>query len=386
MDELGIRLAELAEEAAAGARPPGPAAARRRGRRRRLERGAGTLLLVVALLAGLVGLDRWVGPAPPTAGVAGGGSAPPVTWLPFEPPATPFRRTGPVVLVGEGQTNGDHWRLYGYRATRHGRDHVCLQTSTPKGGGGGTCQPAGSPVTVGTQGLGAPDRLVSGLVTERASTVRLELAVPGAAPRPLDVRPIPGGPSLPLDVYVVAVPRTRDIVRVLALDVGGRVLGTHEGFPAEDRLPPAGAVVPLGETGAGGGRFAVWVYEAEEGFTCLRVTRASDGEEALLRCLPPPPADRPAVEADGSCLGGPPDVGLLAGTAPRSATRVRVESDSAAAVEAPAFDAGERFGRAYWAVQVPDGATRIRVVALDERGAEVARGTTRHTQPICGPP
>jgi hypothetical protein len=386
MDDLGTRLAELAHEAAARTRPPGPAAARRRGRRQRLERAAGMVLLVVALLAGLVGLDRWVGEPGPAGDVVGDPSRPPVTWLPFDRPATPFRRTGPVVLVEEGQTNGDSWRLYGYRATRHSRDFVCLETHTPKGGGGGTCQPAGSPVTVGAEGLGAPDRLVSGFVTERASTVRLELAVPGAAPRPLDVRPIPGGPSLPLDVYVVAVPRTRDIVRVMALDAAGRVLGEQEGFPAQDRLPAVGPARRLGEAGTGGGRLAVAVYEAEEGFTCLRVTRTSDGEEALLRCVPPPPAARPAVEADGSCLGGEPDIGLLAGSAPRTATRIRVESGSAAPVETPAFDAGERFGRAYWAVQIPDGATGIRVVAFDERGVEVARGTTRHTQPICGPP
>ena len=53
MDELGLQLAELAEEAAGGARPAGPAAARRRGARRRRQ-AMGALVLVAGLVAGLV--------------------------------------------------------------------------------------------------------------------------------------------------------------------------------------------------------------------------------------------------------------------------------------------------------------------------------------------
>jgi hypothetical protein len=58
MDELGLRLAELAEEAAGGARAPGAAAARRRGARRRRRQAIGALLLVASLVAGLVWIDR----------------------------------------------------------------------------------------------------------------------------------------------------------------------------------------------------------------------------------------------------------------------------------------------------------------------------------------
>jgi ferric-dicitrate binding protein FerR (iron transport regulator) len=58
MDELGLQLAELAEEAADGARPAGPAAARRRGARRRRRQATGALVLVASLVAGLVWVDR----------------------------------------------------------------------------------------------------------------------------------------------------------------------------------------------------------------------------------------------------------------------------------------------------------------------------------------
>jgi hypothetical protein len=58
MDELGLKLAGLAEEAAGGARPAGPVAARRRGARRRRRQAIGALVLVVGLVAGLVWVDR----------------------------------------------------------------------------------------------------------------------------------------------------------------------------------------------------------------------------------------------------------------------------------------------------------------------------------------
>jgi hypothetical protein len=64
MDELGLQLAELAEEAAGGARAAGATAARRRGARRRRRQALGALVLVAGLVAGLVWVDRR---PPPTA-------------------------------------------------------------------------------------------------------------------------------------------------------------------------------------------------------------------------------------------------------------------------------------------------------------------------------
>jgi hypothetical protein len=63
MDELGLQLAELAEEAAGGARPAGAAAARRRGARRRRRQAMGALVLVAGLVAGLVWVDRRPSPS-----------------------------------------------------------------------------------------------------------------------------------------------------------------------------------------------------------------------------------------------------------------------------------------------------------------------------------
>jgi hypothetical protein len=58
MDELGLKLAGLAEEAAQAARAAGAAAARRRGARRRRRQAAGAVVLVASLVAGLVWVDR----------------------------------------------------------------------------------------------------------------------------------------------------------------------------------------------------------------------------------------------------------------------------------------------------------------------------------------
>jgi hypothetical protein len=69
MDELGLELAELAEEVAGGARAAGAAAARRRGARRRRRQATGALVLVAGLVAGLVWVDRR--PPPTTAATKG---------------------------------------------------------------------------------------------------------------------------------------------------------------------------------------------------------------------------------------------------------------------------------------------------------------------------
>jgi hypothetical protein len=52
---------------------------------------------------------------------------------------------------------------------------------------------------------------------------------------------------------------------------------------------------------------------------------------------PPPPAHRPALEAEGICSA--PEA-IVYGTAPRTVRRIRIEIAGAAPVEGPAFDAG----------------------------------------------
>jgi hypothetical protein len=67
---------------------------------------------------------------------------------------------------------------------------------------------------------------------------------------------------------------------------------------------------------------------------------------------PPPPAPRPALEADGICSGGS---AILYGSAPPTARQIWIEVTGAAPVAGPAFDAGAHFGRAYWAATIRAG-------------------------------
>jgi hypothetical protein len=84
MDELGLKLAELAEEAAGGARPAGAAAARRRGARRRRRQAMGALVLIAGLVAGLVWVDQR---PPPTTNATKGWKTLP-TWPAISSSAT----------------------------------------------------------------------------------------------------------------------------------------------------------------------------------------------------------------------------------------------------------------------------------------------------------
>jgi hypothetical protein len=98
MDELGSKLAGLAEEAAGGARPAGPVAARRRGVRRRRRQAIGALVLVAGLVAGLVWVDQR--PLPTTDATKG--------WKTFTDPAANLQfRYPPGWAVDRRPEGGD---------------------------------------------------------------------------------------------------------------------------------------------------------------------------------------------------------------------------------------------------------------------------------------
>jgi hypothetical protein len=100
MDELGLKLAELAEEAAGGARAAGAAAARRRGARRRRRQAIGALLLVASLVTGLVWIDRR--PPPSTDSAKGWKTftdVPSNLQFRYPPSWAVSRRDGTVLLV-----------------------------------------------------------------------------------------------------------------------------------------------------------------------------------------------------------------------------------------------------------------------------------------------
>lgn len=387
MDELGTRLAELAEEVANGARVRGAAAARRRGRRRRRAQAGGVALLAVALVAAVAGLDRWAGhggalePAGP-----GDPPRPPRTaeggWRPFEPDGIAFRPTGPPVLVTEGETDGDRWRLYAYPAVerRTGTRSICLAEQQPGGGGGGTCQDEAAPVTVGASGIGDPRRLLTGQVTRRAAKVRLELAGFGRDVAPVEVEPLPGK-GLPVDFWAVALPKTVEVRWVVAVDAAGAELARHRGHPADYNLEPAGPVTELTQVPSPLGRLRLQVYQAEQGITCMRVIPVADPGGGLQECMPP--TSRPPLEVFASCHSG---VGLLRGTAPRDADAIRVRSDRAGPAATIPADAGATFGRSYWVVAVPDGATGLRVEAVRDGRVVASTRADTYLQPLCGPP
>jgi hypothetical protein len=203
-------------------------------------------LLAVALVAAVAGLDRWAGHGRALE-PAGPGDSPRPTrtaeggWRPFERDGIAFRPAGPPVLVTEGETDGERWRLSAYPAVerRTGTRSICLAEQQPGGGGGGTCQDEAAPVTIGASGIGDPRRLLTGQVTRRAAKVRLELAAFGRDVAPVEVEPLPGK-GLPVHFWAVALPKTVEVRWVVAVDAAGAELARHRGHPADHNLEPPG--------------------------------------------------------------------------------------------------------------------------------------------------
>jgi hypothetical protein len=384
MDRLGAELATLAEEAAAGAHAAGPAAAKRRGARRRRHQAAATVLLIIGLVGGIVWLDRWtLSPAPPIAPATSASPQTPARWYPFDPKSDPnLHPRGKPVLITQRAFAGRPYRIWAFQATLAGRRglQICVAVQEPGGGGGTGCEPAAWPAGIGGTMIGDQVQLLDGHVSKRAQLVRLELARAGVPLPPLVVRPLSGGPHLPVNIWVATIGRTVEVRRVVLLDAAGRQIGSGPGLPASsDLLPPAGPVSVLGHAPSAAGPLRVAAYDAEAAFTCIQVIPDQRPNDGFVKCAPPPPAHRPALEADGICSGRD---AIAYGTAPRTARRVRIETTGVAPVDGPAFDAGTHFGRAYWVATVPNHAKVTQVLALDDRGAVVARAMPR-SQPSC---
>jgi hypothetical protein len=383
MDRLGTELAGLAEEAAAGARAPGPAAARRRGGRRRRRQAAATALMIVGLAAGVLWPGRWTpAPAPPVASPTSAPRTQP-RWPAFDPGGDPvLRPRGKPVLVAQRTFAGRPYRIWAFQATlaRQRGLRICVAVQEPDGAESAGCQPAGWPAGIGATAVGDQVQLLHGHVNKRAKLVRLRLARAGMPLPPMVVKPLPGGPRLPVNVWVATTGRTVDVVTVELLDAAGRVIGNSRGLPSSsDLLPPPGPVTVLGRAPSAAGPLRVAAYDAESAYTCIQVIPDWRPGGGFVKCAPPPPAHRPDLEADGTCSG--PDA-ILYGTAPRAARRIRVQLAGAAPVEGPAFDAGAHFGRAYWAVTVPNHAKVTQVLALDDRGTVLA-GAPPRSRPSC---
>ena len=383
MDKLGAELAGLAEEAAAGARAAGAAAARRRGARRRRHQAAATVLLIVGLVAGVVWLDRWRVPSVPPIAPATSTPQPAVRWPAFDPTGDlSLQPRGKPVLITQRTFAGRPYRLWAFQANLAGKRglQICVASQAPGGAGSTSCEPAVQPASIGGTIIGDQVQLLYGHLSKRVQLVRLELARAGVPLPPMVVQPLSGGPDLPVNIWVATTGRTVDVRSVVLLDAAGRQIGSGPGLAASsDLLPPAGPVSVLGHAPAAAGSLQVAAYDAEAAFTCIQVIPDQRPNDGFVKCTPPPPAHRPALEADGICSG--PDA-IVYGTAPRTARRTRIEMTGAAPVEVPAFDAGTHFGRAYWAATVPNHAKVTQVVALDDRGAVMALATPT-SRPSC---
>ena len=383
MDRLGTELGRLAEEAASGTRAAGAAAARRRGARRRRHQAGAAALLIVGLVAGLVWLEGWtVSPAPPVAPATSLPQPTPTRWYPFDPTGDPgLHPRGKPVLITQRAFAGRPWRIWAYQATlssKHGLQ-ICVWAQEPRGGGSGSCQPVAWPVGIGGTGVGDQVQLLDGHVSKRAALVRLELARAGVPLPPMLVRPLSGGPKLPVNIWMAATGRTVEVRRLVLLDAAGHEIGSRPGIPADDTLPPAGPVTVLGRGPSAIGPLRVAAYDAEAAYTCIQVIPDQHPDNGFVKCAPPPPAHRPALEADGICSA---EAAIVYGTAPPTARQVWIQVTGGTPVQGPAFDAGGHFGRAYWAATIPNRAKVTEVVALDDQGRVVAQ-TTPRSQPSC---
>ena len=343
------------------------------------------MLLVVGLVAGLGWVKGWTESTLPSTGPAT--SMPrhtPLRWYPFEPNAGDpnLHPRGKPVLIVERTFAGRPYRIWAFQASLSSKPglQVCVALQQPDGSGGAGCEPVDWPAGIGATMIGDRVQLLDGHVSKRASMVRLELARAGVPLPPMVVRPLSGGPDLPVNVWVATTGRTVDVQRVVLLDAAGHEIGSGPGFSASsDLLPPAGPVTVLGHAPSDTGQLRVAAYDAEASYTCIQVIPDLRPNDGFVKCAPPPPAQRPALEADGICSGG---AAILYGTAPPAARRISIQVSGAAPVQAPAFDGGAHFGRAYWAATVPNHAKVTKVVALDTAGAVLAQAAPR-SRPSC---
>jgi hypothetical protein len=238
MSELRERLQEAAEAAAREGHIPTAAAVAKRGRRRRVRLlGATAALVVLAVVAGVVGTDRFtsrptpLAPIPtagptPTTGPPTTSTAPPQPWVPSVTPLNVKAQPGPypgpdpgrivqdVTSVVRGchgksrvrlwaKAQGKVW-LVAAKPTPPGQQRVCWASALMnqgKGGGGGlgTMSSQLKPLRATFAGGGGNRHLgvVSGTVTKRA--VRLRVLFHKG--RPLDLVPVYGGDGVPVNFY-----------------------------------------------------------------------------------------------------------------------------------------------------------------------------------------
>lgn len=233
MTELQERLRRFAEEGARQARPPGVEAAIRRGRlRRRRLVGAAGLALLAVLAAGLGMQDllrpssiQPVAPSPsPTTVLARCklGGCLTQTASGFEP--VPGR------VIAHGAQPGYRWRLVVRRKKLpHNQREIVSIFQHDDVYSPGADLVTLEPVTLSLLTPSKDLPVVSGIVTERATRVRIWLEHDGAVLAPVEVQVINGGPDFPENFFVAFVPQGSVLRDVVLVDRRGQPI-CHQQF------------------------------------------------------------------------------------------------------------------------------------------------------------
>ena len=231
MIELQERLRRFAEEGARQAHPPGAATAVRRGRlRRRRLAGAAALTLAALLGAGLGVQDvlrpssiQPVAPAPPPTlpptrcvrGVCVGINDPLPSLPAFEP--VPGR------VIAHGTQPGYHWRLVVRRKKlAHNQREVASVFQHDDVYSPGADLVTLEPVTLSLLTPSKQYPVVSGIVTDRTTRIRLGLELGGRVLAPVEVRVIDGGRGFPENFFVAFVPQGSVLRDVVLIDRRGQ--------------------------------------------------------------------------------------------------------------------------------------------------------------------
>jgi len=226
MTDLQQRLRRFADEGARQARPPGAEAAVRRGRRRQ-QRMVGTVgLVLVALLAGGLGVG-WV---VRTSATEPAGPGPVPTPQPTRPAEAPPLRAFPPArgtVVAQGTHRGYHWRLVVRRnKLPHNQREIYQLFETDADiiadSGSGTLEPV--TLSVGQHGPPNQENVVSGAVTKRAAVVRLLLERGGVPLAPVELQPIDAGATIPARFFVAFVQPGSVLREIILLDRQGQTI------------------------------------------------------------------------------------------------------------------------------------------------------------------
>jgi hypothetical protein len=224
MTDLQERLRRFADEGARQARPPGVEAALRHGRRRQQRLVGAVGLVLMAVLAGGLGVGWMVR----TSATEPAGPGP--TLQSTRPAERSRLRAFPPVrgtVVAQGAHRGYHWRLVVRRNKLPQNQREIYQlfetdADVIADSGSGTLEPV--TLSVGQHGPPNEENVVNGAVTRRAAVVRLQ-SERGGVPLPsVDLQPVDAGSSIPARFFVAFVPPGSVLREIVLLDRQGQTI------------------------------------------------------------------------------------------------------------------------------------------------------------------